>query len=275
MIKNIFYGLTILLAGATAYFGFSTKGQLETEIENTVARFSDNNVVADNIEEKDGEIKTAKDEKKSAVDARNESAASLENEASKENGLKSDLGELESEIEGYDEELEKIQGALATAEAIIREMVPDAGSALSVDAVAGYIDDLKNELKEKESEFEEKTLIASNLDKKVTAAADRKENLQERLGRTKKRIAQNSVTASVTGVSNDYGFAIISRGANNSNIDERSKLIVSRGGRLIGRLKVAQVEPTQTICDIVPGSLKPGQRIRNGDRVTIEVPASN
>ena len=275
MIKNIFYILTIILCSAAAYFGFSTKGKLVEEIDNTVTRYGENGVVAENIEEKDEEIKVAKDEKKTAVDARNESAASLENEASKENGLRKDLGELEIEIEGYDEELTKIDGAIATAEAIIRDLIPDAGANLNVDAVVGYIEDLENERKEKESELEEKIVIAGKLAKSVDAASTRKDGLQDRLGRVKNRIALNRVSASVTGVSNDYGFVIISRGANNSNIDERSKLIVSRGGSVIARLKVAQVEPTQTICDILPKSMKPGQRIRNGDRVTIEIPASN
>lgn len=275
MIKNIFYILTIILCAATAYFGFSTKGKLEAEVAMTIDRFKENGIVAENIEDKDGEIKIAKEEKKTAVDGRNELAASLENESSKENGLKKQVGELEGEIEGYDEDILKIDGAIATANAIILEMVPDAGPNLGVDAVVGYIEDLENERKEKESELEEKVEIAGKLNQAVTASTSRKENLQSRLAKVKRRIALNRVTATVTGVSNEYGFAIISRGANNSNIDERSNLIVSRGGALIARLKVAQVEPNQTICDVVPSSLKAGQRIRNGDRVTIEVPASN
>ena len=275
MIKNIFYILTIILCAVTAFFGYSTKGKLDAEKEVTVERFMDNNVVADNIEEKDGEIKTAKDTKKTAVDGRNESSASLENESSKENGLVKQAGELEGEIEGYDADLEQIEGAIATAQAIIREMVPEAGANLDVDAVVGYIESLENQRKDKETELEEKTEIAGKLDQAVTSAASRKENLQSRLAKVKNRIALNRVSASVTGVSNDYGFAIISRGANNSNIDERSNLIVSRGSTVVARLKVNQVEPTQTICDIIPSSLKKGQRVRNGDTVTIEVPAAN
>ncbi|MGJ8724578.1 MAG: hypothetical protein ACSHYB_08480 [Roseibacillus sp.] len=275
MIKNIFYILTIILCAATVFFGYTTKGKLEAETATTIERFDDNKVVADNIEDKDGEIKVAKEERKTAVDGRNETSASLENESSKENGLIKQQGELEGEIEGYDADLEQIEGAIATAEAIIREMVPEAGANMGVDAVVGHIEDLENELKEKDSELEEKTEIATKLGQAVTSAASRKENLQGRLAKVKQRIALNRVTATVTGVSNEYGFAIISRGANNSNIDERSELIVSRNGSLVARLKVAQVEPTQTICDVVPSSLKKGQRIRNGDRVTIEVPASN
>ena len=275
MIKNIFYILTILLCAAAAFFGYTTKNKLEEQTAVTIERYNDNNVVAENIEEKDGDIKTAKDAKKVAVDGRNESSAGLENESSKENSLVKQQGELEGEIEGYDADLQQIEGAIATADAIIREMVPDAGANLGVDAVVGYIEDLENERKDQEAELEEKTEIAGKLNQAVNSASSRKENLQSRLSRVKNRIALNGVSASVTGVSNDYGFAIISRGANNSNIDESSNLIVSRGSTIIARMKVAQVEPTQTICDIIPSTLKKGQRVRNGDRVTIEVPAAN
>lgn len=275
MIKNIFYILTIILSSVTAYFGFSAKKTLEAETAITIEAFDNNGIVAGRIEEKDGFIKTAKVDKKTAVDNLNETTASLENESSKENGLKSSLGQLEADIESFDAELQTIDGAIATAQSIIQEMVEGVDGNLSVDDVVGHIESLKNERKDKEAELEEKTQIAGTLASALNSASSRKENLQDRLGKVKSRIALNKVTASVTGVSNEYGFVIISRGANNSNIDERSNLIVSRGGALVARLKVAQVEPGQTICDIVQSSVKSGQRIRNGDRVTIEVPASN
>ncbi len=274
MIKNIFYILTILAAGASAYFGSVTKSKLSGTIEETVDRFDDNNIAAKNIEDKDEDIKVAKDEKKTAEAGRDETEASLDNEASKENGLKSTLAELEGEIEGLDAELEQINGAIATAQAILREIVPDAGN-LGIDAVVSHIEELENDRKEKEVELEEQTVVAAKFERTVAADLARKENLEGRLGRVKQRIALNGVSASVSGVSNEYGFVIINRGGNNSNIDENSKLIVSRGGRIVARLKVAQIEPTQTICDIVQSSIKNGQRVSNGDRVTIEVPASN
>ena len=275
MIKNIFYILTILAAGATAYFGSVTKSKLTDEIGQTGDLFNKNTLVAKNIQTKEDEIKVSKGERKKAEADRDETFASLENEAGKENGLKRTLGQLEGEIEGYDAELEEIDGAIATAKVLIAQMIPDAPPGLDVDGVVRYIEGLENELKESNAELEEKTEISGKLAKVVSADTTRKENLQGRLGRVKDRIALNGVSASVTGVSNEYGFVIINRGANNSNIDESSKLIVSRGGKLVASLKVASVEPTQTICDIVQSSLKKGQRLRNGDRVTIEVPASN
>ena len=218
MIKNIFYILTIILSAATAFFGFSAKKTLEETTATTIEVFDNNGIVAERIEEKDGDIKTAKVDKKTAVDNLNETTASLENESSKENGFKSSLGQLEAEVEGYDAELQTIDGAIATAQAIIQEMVAGTDGNLDVDAVVGHIERLKNERKDKELELESKTQIAGTLATALDSASARKENLQDRLGKVKNRIALNKVTASVTGVSNEYGFVIISRGANNSNI---------------------------------------------------------
>lgn len=275
MIKNLFYVLTILAAGATAYFGSVTKNKVSEEIATTVDLFEKNQIVADNIETKDGEIVVAKDEKRTAEDARAETEAELDNETGKERPLRTSLADLETQLEDVDAELETINGAIATAKAIIRDLLPDTGADLNIDAVVGHIEDLQNQKKENEVKLEDQTLLAGKLADKVDADSTRKSNLQGRLGRIKNRISLNGVSASVSGVSNEYGFVIINRGANNSNLDETSKLLVSRGGRLIARLKVAQIEPTQTICDIIPTSIKVGQRLRNGDRVTIEEPVTN
>ena len=252
MIKNISYGLTILLSGAAAYFGATTKGELEQRISETVEMVDNNDIVSGKIEEKEDLVKTTKVEKKEAEDARNLSSASLDNEASKERGLKSSVAELDAEIEEADVEIVKIEGAIATAEALIRDLVPNTTGNLDIDSVVSHIESLENQRKEKETELEEKTLVANSLGKKAEEVVDQKERLQGRLATTRSRIALNPVAATVTGVSNGYGFVVINRGSNNSNITQDSELIVSRGSKFVGRLKVASVEPNQTVCDIVP-----------------------
>lgn len=275
MIKNIFYALTIVASAAAAYFGSVTKGKLEARVSETVELVDGNLIVGKKIEDKEDDIKVATGEKKTAEEARDVTAASLENESSKESGLRTTLGGIEAEIEEADAELIKIDGAIATAEAIIRDILPDAGSNLEVDAVVGYIEDLENQRKEKQAELEEKTEVAGKLAKTVGAASAQKDRLQGRLGTVRNRIALNAVSATVTAVQTGYGFVVINRGADNSNIDEQSELLVSRNGTFVGRLKVSSVEPTQTICDIVQSSLKPGQRIQPGDRVTLKQAVPN
>lgn len=275
MIKNIFYGLTIALSAAAIYFGYTTKGILTERISNTEDKMQSNVVVTKNINDKTDEIKVAKVDKKTAVEGRNEASASLDNESSKENALRGSLAEVENQIEEHDAELVRIEESLEAARLLIGELVPGAGANLDIDAVVSQIESLEEEAKQKEADLEDKTETAAKLAQQVNRANSQKEGYQSRLGNFRKRIALNGVTATVTAAENGYGFVVINRGANNSNINEQSNLLVSRGGAFVGRLKVESIEPTQTIANIDQESLKPGQRIQAGDRVILETPVSN
>lgn len=275
MIKNIFYGLTIALSAAAIFFGYQTKNTLSERISETADRMESNETVTKNINDKSEEIKVAKVDKQTAVATRNETSASLDNEGSKENALRTSLATIESQIEEHDAELVRIEENLAEARALISELVPSAGANLDIDAVVAHIESLEEEAKQKEADLEDKIDTAAKLSQQVTRANSQKDSYQSRLGNFRKRIALNGVTATVTAAENGYGFVVLNRGANNSNINEQSNLLVSRGGSFVGRLTVQSIEPNQTIANIDQDSLKPGQRIQAGDRVILETPVSN
>lgn len=44
---------------------------------------------------------------------------------------------------------------------------------------------------------------------------------------------------------------------------------MKRGGEKIAELIVTNLEKNRSVCDIVPGSMQPGQMLRPGDRVTV------
>ncbi|MDP0490990.1 MAG: hypothetical protein Q7Q71_08085 [Verrucomicrobiota bacterium JB023] len=275
MIKNIFYGLTIVLSGVALFFGMNTKSDLETTVADTETLIEENLVLGDRIEKEEERRKAAEDAKKTAIASRDETKASLDNEQGKENSIKRDLASVEADIEESDAELAEINEAIDEAKITIGEIMGSPVNDIDVDQVVRLIEDLKNERKQKEETLDEKIEQASRLANNVDSAQGEKERLQSRLGSFRRNIALNRVTIAVSSADNDYGFVVLNRGSNNSNIDERSNLIVSRGGRVIGRLKVDSIEPTQTIADIVPDSVKPGQRILPGDKVTISEAASN
>lgn len=275
MIKNIFYGLTIALSAAAIFFGYQTKNTLSERISETADRMESNETVTKNINDKSEEIKVAKVDKQTAVATRNETSASLDNEGSKENALRTSLATIEGQIEEHDAELVRIEENLAEARALISELVPSAGANLDIDAVVAHIESLEEEAKQKEADLEDKIDTAAKLSQQVTRANSQKDSYQSRLGNFRKRIALNGVTATVTAAENGYGFVVLNRGANNSNINEQSNLLVSRGGSFVGRLTVQSIEPNQTIANIDQDSLKPGQRIQAGDRVILETPVSN
>jgi len=100
---------------------------------------------------------------------------------------------------------------------------------------------------------------------------------ESRLNKSRKeranRIGTNSREAVVTAVNNRWGFAVLNLGKN-QGFEPTSNLLVKRGSRLIGRLKVASIEPSQTIANFDRESITAGVRIRPGDRVIVEVPAT-
>lgn len=65
---------------------------------------------------------------------------------------------------------------------------------------------------------------------------------------------------------NQWGFVVVT-GGNDQGVVNRAQLDVYRRGQPICRLLVTSVEAAESIADIVPGSLAPGQRVQVGDTV--------
>lgn len=274
MIKTIVFSVLAVAGAIVAYFGYDAKSQLNELVVKTEEVFEQNDTISANIETKEEDVKAATEERTAALDAKAETEANLEKETSLESSVKKDLARVQVEIDEYDSEIATIDAAVMEAEALISTIIPDAGN-LSIDEVASYIEQLENDRKDREELVEEQELVASRLTKAVESAEEQKSRLQERLGRVREKIAKNAVIATVLSVDNSWGFVVVNKGSENSNITEQSELLVSRGGSYVGKLKVTSLEPRQTVCDIVAGSLRTGQRIRSGDRVSLSQTAAN
>jgi hypothetical protein len=65
---------------------------------------------------------------------------------------------------------------------------------------------------------------------------------------------------------NQWGFVII-EGGNDQGVVQRAQLDVYRRGQPICKLLITSVEPSQSVADVIPGSLVPGQSVQVGDTV--------
>lgn len=77
-----------------------------------------------------------------------------------------------------------------------------------------------------------------------------------------------AINAAITNVYNTWGFVILGAG-DAEGVVSRTRLDVNRGGDKIAELVVTNLEKNRSVCDIVPGSMEPGQIIRPGDRVSV------
>ncbi len=69
---------------------------------------------------------------------------------------------------------------------------------------------------------------------------------------------------------NQWGFVVVA-GGNDQGVVNRAQLDVYRRGQPICRLLVTSVEAAESVAEIVPGSLAPGQRVQVGDTVVKSV----
>ena len=79
-------------------------------------------------------------------------------------------------------------------------------------------------------------------------------------------ILPEELKGKVTAVDPKWEFVVLDIGSND-NVEEQGELLVSRYGKLIGRVKVVSVEPTYSVASLVPGWLADGELILEGDSV--------
>ena len=128
-------------------------------------------------------------------------------------------------------------------------------------------DDLMKQLQEKEA------LIAS-FQSKNKEMETQLSDLRQREAQRKAKIMRNGLEGRVLAVNSSYNFVVISLGDRNGVIGN-SELLISRGPQLIGKVRITEVEPTQSIADIVVNSVRPGMSVRPGDTVIYSGPEEN
>ena len=246
MTKKILYALSVLLAGAAAYWSFDNKAKLEGEI----SRFEETRSKKDSVERKADktektEIETAAELEK--ADVRNaELIADMENMKARETSMNRSKEEAQVKI---DEQLKGVNVPWAQIPAEIKR---------------------QQEVRKKRGD--DLDLLNEHIAKLTKDVADKRaSNTREsdRLSKIRTKIARNAKVGAITSVNSTWGFVIVNLGTNNSNVTPQSKLLVTRNGRLLGRLTPNSVEASQTVCDLNARDINPGVRIQPGDQVTL------
>ena len=263
MTKKILYALSVLLAGAAAYWSFDNKAKLEGEI----SRFEETRSKKDSVERKADktektEIETAAELEK--ADVRNaELIADMENMKSRETSMNKSKEEAQVKID----EAEARLANFAKVKAEIDEQLK------GVNVPWAQIPaEIKRQQEVRKKRGDDLDLLNEHIAKLTKDVADKRaSNTREsdRLSKIRTKIARNAKVGAITSVNSTWGFVIVNLGTNNSNVTPQSKLLVTRNGRLLGRLTPNSVEASQTVCDLNARDINPGVRIQPGDQVTL------
>ncbi len=164
------------------------------------------------------------------------------------------------EVADTNDRIKELETEIADAKAKIAEFG-------NIEQLITLIDQLQTDL------FTAKNEIA-NLEGSLAASKTQEERTADRIQAIKdlefrQRNGQMvSINANISSVYNTWGFVVLGAG-DRQGVVSRTKLDVKRGGEKIAELIVTNLEKNRSVCDIVPGSMQPGQMLRPGDRVTV------
>ena len=107
-----------------------------------------------------------------------------------------------------------------------------------------------------------KKMVATRLETERIIADFREKVSMQRAGE------MVTINASVAATYENWGFVIISAGAN-QGVNARTKLDVKRGDDVVGTLRITNLEPNLSVCDIL--TVTEDSSINAGDTVSINV----
>jgi predicted RNase H-like nuclease (RuvC/YqgF family) len=267
--KSIFYVLAILVIGAAGYFAFDLKNKMTAEIALYEETKDENERVDVEITATEKTLADTKTSLGTALDKKASLESTQGNEESKKRTYLAAIEGYDRDIAGYDAELKQVQEAIAKIEELL------GGINVGIEEIPGKLEDLKNRKLDLQKNLEKLTEQEAKLNREVAGNRSKIENLNDRFADIREKIERGAQVGTVTAVDPVWGFVIVNQGVTNSNVTEESSLLVSRGGRYLGRLKVTSLEPNQSICDMEDGSFRTGVRVQPGDSVIIANPGLN
>ena len=261
--KNILYILSILVIGGAAYLSYQNSEKLKGEI-NT---FEEKRDLKTNTEGTIKKVTTTLVETQDALEK-----AKVQNAT-----LIAEMEEMQSDERNMNREKEEEQVKIDEADARLTQLaeikakIDEALKGVPVPwaQVPSEIKRLQELRKKKGDDLD---LLNEHIAKLTKDVADKRaSNAREsdRLGKIRTKIARNAKVGAITKVDSTWGFVIINLGTNNSNVTPQSKLLITRNGRLLGRLTPNSVEANQTVCDLNARDINRGVRIQPGDQVTL------
>lgn len=261
--KTIFYVLSVLVVGASAYFSWDNSNKIQTEIDTFDKTRDKKRTVEGTIEKTDKVLKETETDIEAAKVVKSDLKARTELAESKKNDHNKRLSAANQKIRAADVELAKFAKAM--------EDIKDALKGINVpwDQIDDKIAELEEDRKKKNDDKDQLTRLTDKLAAEVKTKEEQNAAQGVKLAKIRRKIALNAKVGQVTSVNMTWGFVVVNFGSNNSNIQADSKLLVTRNGRVIARLTPNSVEPKQSVCDLNARDVTPGVRIQRGDKVTL------
>ncbi len=263
---KLFIGLAIAVILGAAVLSFLTKTQADKlqanlkETKQTLAR------TETTLKRTEGELKKTQEELVVAN-------AKIETQAGEIAGLKKDKDDLTMQLAEAKMALEKKTTELDEAQKKIAEIMGSGAEKVDVAQIKAQIEQTKTELATAQNELAEKKQMVETLNRAKVETDEKLATANKEIERYRAGVTKVGLTGKILAVNGGWNFVVLSVG-DRQGAAAGGVMIVTRGGEAIGRVRITSIEPSTSIADIIPGSVRRGVTVQPGDAVVYEGPRS-
>jgi hypothetical protein len=250
MLLRISLVIAILAGLASLYFSHVKVADRITGLTNERDTAQTAQKTAEEAQRKaEKERRLAKDELDKASKALDEKKAALQATTDK-------LAEQEKRANQLDENLIKMTGERNDAQT---ELSSWKALGVTVAEIRSFKDNLAKSNQERDAFADEnKILMRSNNELLAELSRYRGPEIEPKM--------PTGLTGKVVAVDPKYDFVVLNVGGN-QGVVTNGRLLVNRSGKLIGKVRVTQVEPNRSIANVMPDWKQPGADVMEGDQV--------
>ena len=260
---KLFIGLAIAVMLAAAVLGFLAKGNIDKlqsvlkETKQTLAR------TETTLRKTEGELKKTQEELTAAN-------TKIEQQTGEIAGLKKDKDDLGMQLAEAKMALDTKSKELAE---LVEKMKGSDPTKPAVDpaVIMAELEQKKADLAKAQNELAEKSQMVETLNRSKIENEEKISTANKEIERYRSGVTKQGLTGKILAVNSGWNFVVLSVG-DRQGAASGGVMIVTRGGEPIGRVRITSIEPSTSIADIIPGSVRRGVTIQPGDAVVYEGP---
>ena len=257
---KLFIGIALLVMLATAALAFLAKGNID-KLKSTLLE-TKQSVVAEQAKAKAAQNETAKtkEDLTAANTKLEQTTKDLETKVVEATSLSTQIAEQKTIVEAKTKEVADLN------EKLVNMGAPKPGGPNIEDPRIG---ELQGQLAKAQAELAEAKQVSESMNGRMKDMESKVSSAE-----SKERLRQaGSVRAGLQGrvlaVNQGWNFVVLSVG-DKQGVIVNAPLLVLRSGEPIARLRITSVEPSTSIADILPGSVRRGTTVQPGDTVVFE-----
>lgn len=258
---RVFLIFSILIGLGAAFLGFKAKQQADLLQEDLKKSRSDALVAEGKQKKAESDAEVARKELEAAKTDLQTKEKELVDAKAAETAAKADLAKAQDDVKSKESELAKVQEAVAALKKEIGDVPPA--------QLAGKIQELTEAKTKLETELAEATQLRDSFKRKAEEAEAQFAAKDRQISEYKAGYVRNGLTGKILAYNPGWNFVVLNIG-DRSGLKSGVQLVVTRGGAMIGKVKVTTVEPSTAIADVLPGTLARGESVQPGDTVVFE-----